>query len=97
MKIYRNGVEIKLTERELYDAFREAQKLYDMDDVEQNFSYSDMVDMYGEKMNGIAGDEWRKAMPEVAEVYRDYLEGSDEWYYRLRDAAEYVLKGMKED
>lgn len=105
MKIYRiiNGCDpeaITLTPSELRQAYLEAQKEYDMEDVRENFSHSELVDNY-EWLDGIeliSEEAWDEdGIPRVVQKYREYVDDSDDWFRCLQDAVEYVAREMIAD
>lgn len=105
MKIYRiiNGCDpeaITLTPSELREAYLEAQKEYDMEDVRMNYGYYDMIDDCAD-IDGIeliSEDEWNTVgVAEAAKTYRDSMSDSDGWWYILRDSVEYTVRRMIAD
>lgn len=105
MKIYRiiNGCDpeaITLTPSELRQAYLEAQKEYDLEDVSQNFPHSELVDSYDwlDGIELISEKAWDEdGIPRVAQKYREYVDDSDNWFRCLQDAVEYVAREMIAD
>lgn len=105
MKIYRiiNGCDpeaITLTPSELRQAYLEAQKEYDMEDMKEYFGYGDLDNMFGhvDGLELINEEEWNTVgISEAVEHYRYAMNQSEEWWYNLRESAEYILKCMVAD
>ena len=81
MKIIRNGREIELTRREMYDAYRELEREYDMEDL-QNVCEANEYDLT---------DDEKEV---VVERYRDRYE-SEDWYHQLVYWCEEIIKERK--
>ena len=81
MKIIRNGQEIELTRGEMYDAYREMQREYDMEDLENVCEVNEY---------GLTENEKKK----VVELYRRKYE-SEDWFHQLAYWCEEVIKERK--
>ena len=90
MKIYRNGVEIKLTERELIDAAKEYQHLCDVEDIKAvadcHLNEEEFMEAYG--INFAVLDEIAER---CAVRYRRYMDESDNWFDNATDAIRDVV------
>lgn len=81
MKIIRNGQEIELTREEVYDAYCEKQREYDMEDLEDVCEVNEY---------DLTENEKKK----VVELYRRKYE-SEDWFYQLAYWCEEVIKERK--
>lgn len=81
MKIVRNGIEFELTREEIYDAYREMEREYDMEDL-QNVCEVNEYDLT---------DDEKEV---VVERYRDRYE-SEDWFQQLAYWCEEVIKERK--
>ena len=81
MKIIRNGQEIELTREEMYDAYCEKQREYDMEDLENVCEVNEY---------DLTENEKKK----VVELYRQKYE-SEDWFYQLAYWCEEVIKERK--
>lgn len=90
MKIYRNGVEIKLTNRELMDAAKEYQHLCDVDDIKTMADFhtneEEFMEAYG--INFAVLDEIAER---CAIRYRRYMEENNSWVDNANDAIRDVV------
>lgn len=104
MKIYRiiNGCDpeaITLTPSELRQAYLEAQKEYDMEDVRENCGYDYIMDLaHIDGVELITEEEWNTAgIAEAAETYRNSMNVSDDWWFNLSESVEYTVRRMIAD
>lgn len=81
MKIIRNGQEIELTREEVYDAYCEKQREYDMEDLEHVCEVNEY---------DLTENEKKK----VVELYRRKYE-SEDWFYQLAYCCEEVIEERK--
>lgn len=81
MKIIRNGQEIELTREEVYDAYCEKQREYDMEDLENVCEVNEY---------DLTENEKKK----VVELYRRKYE-SEDWFYQLAYYCEEVIEERK--
>lgn len=81
MKIIRNGQEIELTREEVYDAYCEKQREYDMEDLENVCEVNEY---------DLTENEKKK----VVELYRRKYE-SEDWFYQLPYCCEEVIEERK--
>lgn len=81
MKVIRNGQEIELTREEVYDAYCEMQREYDMEDLENVCEVNEY---------DLTENEKKK----VVELYRRKYE-SEDWFYQLAYWCEEVIKERK--
>lgn len=81
MKIIRNGQEIELTREEVYDAYCEKQREYDMEDLENVCEVNEY---------DLTENEKKK----VVELYRRKYE-SEDWFYQLAYWCEEVIEERK--
>lgn len=81
MKIVRNGIEFELTREEIYDAYREMEREYDMEDL-QNVCEVNEYDLT---------DDEKEV---VVERYRDKYE-SEDWFHQLAYWCEEIIKERK--
>lgn len=90
MKIYRNGVEIELTNRELRDAANEYQHLCDVEDIKAVADFhtneEEFMEAYG--INFAVLDEIAER---CAVRYRRYMDESDNWFDNAIDAIRDVV------
>ena len=92
MKIYRNGVEIELTDEELYSAFMEQQEIFNRMDVEEfTINYYSTVEDFKDVF-GLTVEEFRPLMDEVVDAYRDR---PIDCYEEVQDAAFTVIQRHK--
>lgn len=90
MKIYRNGVEIYLTDDELFAAYSEQQGRFDRMDVEC-FTIRNYNDKEFEDVFGITKEEFRPMLDVVRYVYRrDYC--SHDVCEAVHNAADFVIR-----
>lgn len=81
MKIIRNGQEIELTREEVYDAYCEKQREYDMEDLENVCEVNEY---------DLTENEKKK----VVELYRRKYE-SEDWFHQLAYCCEEVIEERK--
>lgn len=81
MKVILNGQEIELTREEVYDAYCEMQREYDMEDLENVCEVNEY---------DLTENEKKK----VVELYRRKYE-SEDWFYQLAYWCEEVIKERK--
>lgn len=96
MKIKRDGVEIELTETELYDAWHEKQEQYyteditrEIDDALDGVSDDEVVSEYG-----CTAEQLRTMIPEMVYKFWDYADSNEligDALYQCREAA---IKGV---
>lgn len=91
MKIYRNGVEIELTDEEMYAAFLEKRDQFDREDVEnyttEYYTPEDFKDVFG-----LSVAEFLPLMDEVIEEYKETLGQYVDLYEAVQGAAFTVLQ-----
>lgn len=81
--------EIKLTEIEMHDAFREQQRAYDAEDIKNWLDFA--MENYLRDNPGVAEEEIMAMMPEFVKVFRESLDNDD--YFNLAGyATDSVMK-----
>lgn len=90
MKIYRNGVEIELTKRELMDAAKEYEHICDVDDIICVKDWCENEDEFTQTF-GINFAVLDEIKDECAYRYRKYMNDSEEWFYASRDAIKDIV------
>lgn len=85
MKIYRNGVEIELTEKELYESGQEYDRLCDVMDIMAVMDWEDNEEAFRREY-GIGYADLEKIKEECAERYREYVNDSHVWFDCCQDA-----------
>lgn len=81
MKIIRNGKEFELTREEMYDAYCEKRREYDMEDLENVCEVNEY---------DLTENEKKK----VVELYRRKYE-SEDWFHQLAYCCEEVIEERK--
>ena len=79
MKIYRNGVEIELTRRELMEAGHEYQHLCDIEDVLSMRDYYQSEKEFRQDY-GIGFDVLENIAESVAYLFRKYRDNDETWW-----------------
>ena len=90
MKIYRNGVEIELTNEEVRDAYLEYQHFLDREDVLSIADYHEN-DAEFEEAYGITPDKLEEIADECAVRYRRYQDEINNWFDNAIDAIREVV------
>ena len=94
MTITRDGKEIELTSRELYDAYFEQQHLFDLEEVD---AYFGLGSEWAQERYGLTEDDVKSAYERIARRYRKYLDNDDGWLYAMEGACEYILADVAEE
>lgn len=91
MKIYRNGVEIELTEDEIYEAHQIFRNQCDVEDILNQLDYdeNEFMDDYGISLNDFA--------VQAAEIYRSYMDSDESWYNNASLAIEDMVDALKKE
>lgn len=94
MKIKRNinGVEmeIELTQQEMWSVFNEVQHESDMETIRCRFDLFEDIHAISEYYD-MAWTEIKSLIPEIAYLYREYVEGSEDCDRQLEEAIVDVL------